>query len=197
MTWWLATPALTDFGTAHPPPLPPTRAADRPVPATPSTTTTAPVPQADSTLPGEPIRLTIPTQQVQAAVVAVESVDGVLGVPDDVSQVGWWTGSALVGASTGTTVLDGHVDSAAAGPGALFRLRELRPGDPLRLETATRRIGYTVIGRRIISKAGPLPADLFSATGPPRLVLISCGGPFDRVTRSYRDNIVIFAVAIP
>jgi len=121
----------------------------------------------------------------------------VLDVPEDIHQVGWWTGSALAGSTAGTTVIDGHVDSAAAGPGALFRLQDLREGDPLRLDTATRQIRYAITGRRIINKTGPLPAELFAATGQPRLVLISCGGPFDRAARSYRDNIVIIAVPAP
>lgn len=207
IAWWLATPTLTGFGTAHrqPSTSPPTRAAGSPAPGTPSAATTPPAPavttppapQGDTTLPGEPIRLTIPSQGVQAAVVAVEAPAGVLVVPDNVGQVGWWTGSALAGAPAGATVLDGHVDSATAGPGALFRLQELHEGDPLRLDTATRRLSYTVTARRIINKVGPLPAELFSATGPPRLVLISCGGPFDRATRSYRDNVVIIAVPNP
>lgn len=196
MTWWLASPTISGFGTAHPPPRS-TVAAGPSASGTRSATTTAPAPQGDNTLPGEPIRLTIPTEGVQAAVVPVESHAGVLVVPDDIHQVGWWTGSALAGATAGTTVLDGHVDSAAAGPGALFRLQELHQGDPVQVDTATRRIRYTVTGRQIISKTGPLPAQLFSATGLARLVLISCGGPFDRVTRSYRDNIVIIAVPAP
>lgn len=198
--WWLATPTLTDFGTGHPQPPTVSLGAGPSDPAAapgraPSTAG-APVPQGDRSLPGEPVRLTIPGQLVQAAVIPIESRNGVLEVPDDVGQVGWWTGSALVGATAGTTVLDGHVDSAAAGPGALFRLRELRQGDRLQLETAARQVGYAVTGRRIISKTGPLPADLFTVTGPARLVLISCGGPFDRVTRSYRDNIVIIAAPV-
>jgi hypothetical protein len=195
VTWWLASPTLTGFGTAHPqPPSPLTRAADPSASGTPSATTTAPAPQGEATLPGEPIRLTIPSQRVQAAVVPVQAPAGVLVVPDNIQQVGWWTGSALAGATAGTTVLDGHVDSATAGPGALFRLQELHEGDPLRLDTATRQLRYTITGRLIISKTGPLPAELFSSAGLPRLVLISCGGPFDRATRSYRDNIVVIAV---
>jgi hypothetical protein len=195
--WWLATPALTGFGTADPQPpapSPPARAAHPTVSATASATASVPTPLGDTTLPGEPVRLTIPTQGVQAAVVPVEAPGGVLDVPDNIHQAGWWTGSALAGATAGTTVLDGHVDSVTAGPGALFGLQELREGDPLQLDTATRQIRYAVTGRRIINKSGPLPAEFFSAAGGPRLVLISCGGPFDRATGSYRDNIVIIAV---
>jgi hypothetical protein len=148
----------------------------------------------EDTLPGEPVRLTIPTQQVTADVVPVDAPGGVLDVPEDVHRVGWWSGSALAGAAEGTTVLDGHVDSAVAGEGALFRLGDLRAGDPLLLDTAARRLRYTVAARQVIHKTGALPAELFAGAGPHRLVVISCGGPFDRATRSYRDNIVVVAL---
>jgi len=35
---------------------------------------------------------------------------------------------------------------------------------------------------------------LFARTGQPRLTLITCGGAFNRTTRSYDNNIVVTAV---
>jgi hypothetical protein len=91
-------------------------------------------------------------------------------------------------------VLDGHVDSATAGPGALLRLVDLQPGDNVTLVTDDhQQLTYAVAARRVYAKAGNLPADLFARTGPPRLVLITCGGPFDSATGSYQDNVVVFA----
>jgi hypothetical protein len=128
-------------------------------------------------------------------VLPVVNDHGTLGVPDDPAQVGWWSASALAGAATGTVVLDGHVDSATSGPGALFRLASLQANDPITLTTRTGQLRrYTVTGRRVYLKAGGLPADIFARDGPARLVLISCGGPFDRTAGSYLDNIVVFAV---
>jgi hypothetical protein len=40
------------------------------------------------------------------------------------------------------------------------------------------------------AKPASIPADAFSRTGPPRLVLITCGGPFDPRTGNNEDNIV-------
>jgi sortase (surface protein transpeptidase) len=91
-------------------------------------------------------------------------------------------------------VIDGHIDSAATGPGAFFQLADLRIGDLLIVTTTTGdRRTYPVTGRRTYHKADGLPPDLFATTGPPRLVLITCGGSFDRSTGSYSDNIVVFA----
>ena len=145
-------------------------------------------------LPAAPALLAIPTLQVRAAVVPVGVTGGILGVPADPAQVGWWSASALVGSATGSLVIDGHVDSAATGPGALFHLTDLTAGDRLVVTTTSGALrSYVVTGRRVYPKTGALPADLFALGGPARLVLITCGGPFDRAAGSYLDNIVVFA----
>jgi Sortase domain len=144
--------------------------------------------------PAPPALLEIPALGVRATFEPVVSTDGVLGVPADPARVGWWSASALTGATSGTMVIDGHVDSAATGPGALFRLTALRAGDRLVITaTSGEHRGYAVTGRRAYPKDGGLPADLFATQGPPRLVLITCGGPFDHAARSYLDNIAVFA----
>jgi hypothetical protein len=42
-----------------------------------------------------------------------------------------------------------------------------------------------------------LPGEVFDRTGAARLVLITCGGRFDRRSRSYADNVVAYAVPVP
>lgn len=141
---------------------------------------------------GPPVQLELPALGVRAHVQHVVTTDGVLGVPDNPADVGWWTGSAPAGSSTGSTVIDGHVDAAATGPGALFHLTDLAAGDRILVTTTTGLVvRYRVTGRRVFVKHQGLPADLFVTTGAARLVLITCGGPFDSATRSYQDNIVI------
>jgi hypothetical protein len=145
-------------------------------------------------VPEPPTGLAIPALRVQATVVPVDSSGEILGVPADPAQVGWWTGSALPGAASGSVVIDGHIDSAATGPGAFFQLADLHIDDLLIVTTTTGdRRNYAVTGRRTYHKANGLPPDPFATTGPPRLVLITCGGSFDRSTSSYSDNIVVFA----
>jgi hypothetical protein len=145
-------------------------------------------------VPEPPTALAIPALRVQATVVPVDSLGEILGVPADPAQVGWWTGSALPGAASGSVVIDGHVDSATTGPGAFFQLADLHISDLLIITTTTGdRRNYAVTARRTYLKANGLPPDLFATTGPPRLVLITCGGSFDRSTGSYSHNIVVFA----
>ncbi|WP_188940341.1 class F sortase [Nakamurella endophytica] len=169
----------------------------------PTARTTAPSPAA-STAPSParagpayafPRTLLLPSVGVQAPVDPVSVADGALQVPDDPARVGWWIGGALPGAATGTTVIDGHIDSAQSGLGALWHLDRLAAGDPVRVVDGDGRTrDYRVVGRRVYVKDEGLPADLFARDGAHRLVLISCGGPFDEARKSYQDNVVVFAV---
>jgi Sortase domain len=141
-----------------------------------------------------PLWLRLPSLDVSAPVVPV-TVDpsGALQVPDNPNVLGWWQGGALPGSGAGTVVIDGHVDSAQAGVGALFRLHSLRTGDRVQLGTAHGSREYVIRALRSFPKTA-LPAEVFATNGQPRLVLITCGGPFNQRTRQYADNIVAFAV---
>jgi hypothetical protein len=116
--------------------------------------------------------------------------DGELEIPESVRTVGWWVGGAPAGATRGSTVLAGHIDSASQGIGAFAALRDVAVGSPVVLTDvfgATH--AYRVTARRTYPKYA-LPRGVFS--GAP-LVLITCGGPFDASAGRYRDNIVVYA----
>jgi len=143
-----------------------------------------------------PVRLRLGRLHIDAPVLPVSvSVDGLLDVPDNPRQLGWWSGSGRPGMPSGSVVIDGHVDSAALGFGALFRLREARPGDDVVLMSATGdSTRYTVVARRSYAKTSLPVAEVFAADVGPRLVLLTCGGLFDQGTRHYADNVVVYAV---
>jgi LPXTG-site transpeptidase (sortase) family protein len=131
---------------------------------------------------------------MDAKVVPVDvSRSGALDVPNDPRTLGWWTGSQPLTSSHGSTVIVGHVDSAARGRGALFDLEKASPGDLVKVSGARRTFSYRVIARRVYVKAD-LPESVFAADGPPYLVLITCGGPFDQRSHHYRDNVVVYAL---
>jgi hypothetical protein len=144
-----------------------------------------------------PVELALPARDVRAPVVAVTTgATGALLVPEPPSTVGWWSPSALAGSAVGSTVVAGHVDSRDAGLGALAVLRHVGAGEEIVLRGADGRdIAYRVTARRQYVKA-ELPPEVFDAGGPARLVLITCGGAFDRSTRHYEDNVVVFAEPI-
>lgn len=147
--------------------------------------------------PGRPALLSIPRIHATARVEPVLASHAILDVPDDISRIGWWSASTLVGASSGSTVFDGHVDSVRDGLGVLADLARLRSGDIISVTTDRGdRIDYRVYSLAVYVKAGGLPAKLFASTGPARLVLISCGGPFNHQTHQYADNVVVFAAPV-
>ncbi len=91
-------------------------------------------------------------------------------------------------------VVDGHVDTARDGPGAFFRLGSMGVGDPVELtapDGSTHRYEVTATARYPKDR---LPTEeVFAQDGAERLVLITCGGDFDRASRHYADNVVVFA----
>lgn len=120
---------------------------------------------------------------------------GSLQIPGNPHTLGWWQDGAAPGSSGGTVVVAGHVDTAAAGAGALFNLGSARPGQTLTLTTAIGSVTYRVVARRSYPKA-VLPKSLFSRTGQSRLALVTCGGSFDWATHHYADNVVVYALPV-
>ena len=141
-----------------------------------------------------PVRLAIPALGVDAPLDPVGvRADGQLDLPGDVDRVGWYRFGPAPGAA-GSAVLAGHVDDAEQGLGVLAPLREAAPGDEVQVTDAAGSVTrWRVVGRELIEKRA-LPVDtLFTRTGPARLVLVTCGGPFLPDAGSYRDNVVVVA----
>jgi sortase (surface protein transpeptidase) len=171
---------------AEPAPPPPAAAA-------PTVTTRDAAPTVVPQRPA-PVRLAVPALGVDAPVepVGVRD-DGQMALPDDVDRLGWYRFGPVPGAE-GSAVLAGHVDDADQGLGALAPLRDAEPGAEVVVTdaagTATR---WRVVSREVLEKQA-LPVDrLFARTGEPRLVLVTCGGPFLPGVGGYRDNVVVVA----
>ena len=144
-----------------------------------------------------PTRLKIHAIAIDAPVVPVGvATGGTLNIPADPSVIGWWAGGGSPGQPTGTTVLVGHVDNVATGPGALFHLRDMRPGETITLQTGGRTYQYVVRAMRAYAKAGLPAAAIFSQQLAARLAIVTCGGPFNPATHHYLDNIIVYAVPV-
>jgi sortase (surface protein transpeptidase) len=90
-------------------------------------------------------------------------------------------------------VIAGHVDWAGA-PGIFARLDEVAVGDPVvvgRTDGTTQRFTVTRVVR--YAKTAFPTAEVYGATPDAQLRLITCGGAFDPVSGSYRDNVVVYA----
>jgi sortase (surface protein transpeptidase) len=142
------------------------------------------------------VRLEIPAIGVSSPLVRLGfNPDGTMQVPGDFQVAGWFTGGPQPG-QLGPAVIAGHVDSRT-GPAVFYRLRDLRPGDQIRVVRADR----LVVRFRVESLASypkrSLPDEaVYGATTAPALRLITCAGTFDRARHSYRDNLVVSAVRI-
>jgi hypothetical protein len=145
-----------------------------------------------------PVRLTVPAAGIDASVTPVGvDANGTMVVPKEVSEVGWYRFGPAPGAAAGAAVIAGHVDARTQGVGALFALRTVGVGDRVTVAVAGgRTLTYRVVGKQTITKQR-LPVErLFARDGAPRLVLITCGGPFLADLGSYRDNLVVVAVPV-
>ncbi len=142
-----------------------------------------------------PVWLEIPAITVGADVdpLGLRS-NGELDVPTRFERVGWWSGGVPPG-ERGPAVLVGHVDSRR-GPAVFFRLRDLRPGDEVRVRGADgRTVLYSVERSGKYAKNDFPSAEVYGATERPTLRLVTCTGRFDRSTRSYDENLVVYATA--
>jgi hypothetical protein len=142
-----------------------------------------------------PTSVRIPSLGIRARVapVAIDLRHGTLGIPADIGVAGWWRDGATPGSASGAILIAGHVDSARAGAGAFFALRKARVGDRVRLLTAGRGMyTYRVVSVRTYPKRA-LPVGIYSSRGAGRLILVTCGGPFDAATGHYADNVVVTA----
>jgi hypothetical protein len=147
------------------------------------------------TAPVVPAELWIGDLSLWAPIVPVGfEPDGQLEIPDE-TEVGWYRfGSSPT--RPGSTVFAAHVSwNDTVGP--FFRLAELEPGARIKVELSdgTAR-HYQVVERAQYGKS-ELPAErIWTRSGDEKLVLITCGGEFNRQVRRYSDNIVIYASPI-
>ena len=142
----------------------------------------------------KPVRLRIPTLEVDAAVngVGIEPVSYQLDVPPDEKLVSWYQYGPSPGGN-GSALLAGHVDYDGRA-GVFYRLRWLELGEKFEIgyEDGSSRT-FEVVGQQQFEKRQLPTSQLFSEDGNPTVVLITCGGEFDEGRRSYSDNLVVYA----
>ncbi len=120
--------------------------------------------------------------------------NGQLEIPDE-TEIGWYKYGATAG-RPGATVLAAHVNWRGS-QGPFSRLGIVEPGDQIEvaLDDGTVR-NYEVVERTMYGKLA-LPRDrIWRNTGPEELVLITCGGEFNPEIRSFKSNIVVYAVPV-
>jgi sortase (surface protein transpeptidase) len=144
-----------------------------------------------------PTLITIPAIGVRSPVLTLgQRRSGAMEVPQPgphYDDAGWYRYSPTPGAR-GPAIVVGHVDSAASGPSVFARLGSLRPRDLVRVSRSDGSVAvFAVDSVRRYAKA-TFPTQLvYANTDQAALRLITCGGPFERASGHYRDNIVVLA----
>jgi sortase (surface protein transpeptidase) len=119
--------------------------------------------------------------------------DGALVPPKEYGRAGWYSGGTAPG-DVGPAVIAGHVDSKS-GPAVFYRLRELTVGDRIEVVRGGAVVRFTVVRVAWYPKTTFPTGEVYGPTPDRQLRLITCGGVFDHRLRSYRDNLVVYAVA--
>ncbi|MPY47350.1 class F sortase [Streptomyces acidicola] len=161
-------------------------------PATPRATASA----ADPALPRSvPERISIPQIGVNAPFTGLSiGASGQLNPPpaDDTNLVGWFRDGASPG-ERGSSIVVGHVDTKT-GPAVFARLEELRSGSTVRITRADGIVAsFKVDSVKSFSKADFPNKRVYADASSPELRLITCGGAYNKSTREYEENVVVFA----
>jgi Sortase domain len=145
-----------------------------------------------------PRRLRIPALGINASIdpVGIDVEQGMLGMPTNIRHVGWWRDGMAPGARSGSILIAGHLNFATGKKGAFYPLPRARGDERVEVTTTNGTVhAYRVVSIRSYPK-NALPPTLFDRRGPRRLVLVTCGGRFDKKSAHYLDNIVVTAVPI-
>jgi LPXTG-site transpeptidase (sortase) family protein len=143
---------------------------------------------------GPPTRLRVTAIGIDTALEYLHlGNDGTLTPPADFAQAGWYADGTAPG-DPGPAVIAGHVDSKR-GPAIFYRLRELQTGDRIEVVRGGETVRFTVVSTAWYPKT-TFPTDkVYGPTPDRQLRLITCGGVFNHHLRSYKDNLVVYAVA--
>lgn len=156
---------------------------------------------ATSAVVAAPTAVTIPAIGARSTLIPLKlDAKGALTAPDvhQPLQAGWYAAGVVPG-EAGPGVLAGHVDGEIGGrkgqPGIFYRLHELKAGDEVLVDrTDDSTVTFRVTRVERYAKAAFPTAAVYGDTAGPELRLITCGGAFQRAERSYRDNVVVYAV---
>ncbi|HWU07999.1 MAG TPA: class F sortase, partial [Streptomyces sp.] len=158
----------------------------------------APLPPAHDPLDGAtPQRVEIPSLGIEATVVRRGLDEGgaieppPFGTP---GAVGWYAEGTEPGAE-GAALLVGHVDTETK-PAVFYALSTARPGEKVRVSRSDGGTAeFTIDDVQVLTRER---FDAQKAYGPredgrAELRLITCGGTYDRTSRSYTANVVVSA----
>lgn len=129
--------------------------------------------------------------------VALEEVgvsdEGVLGVPSEWENGGWYKESALAG-QEGNIILDGHYDTNLGAPGAFWELKNLKVNDTVTLtDEMGRDYTYRITNSSYVDIQDSNRLDILNQSQGSTLTLVTCGGIWLPNSGTYSKRLIIKA----
>jgi hypothetical protein len=150
-------------------------------------------PAASQVVSQQPRSIRLPSGTTMVVKRAETDGKGVLRLPNNINRAGWWDGASRLGDPYGSVVIAAHVDSYTQGKGPFAEVLSLHAGNIIKVRSTGLQETYRVTSARLVPKPSLNSRSYaYSGHGPSRLVLITCGGPWDAVN-SYHDNMVVVA----
>jgi LPXTG-site transpeptidase (sortase) family protein len=163
-----------------------------------STPTPGPSPTPSSQFPPgskAPItRLVIEKAKIDAPIVEKGvNEEGVMQAPDNAYDVAWYDFSAHPGSGS-NAVFAAHVDYIRVGPAVFWNLKDLEPGDLVRVQLADgTEYTYAVNFKQQFDAATAPVNDIVGPTPKETVTLITCGGTFNSASHQYDKRLVVRA----
>jgi hypothetical protein len=142
---------------------------------------------------GAPTRVRVAAIGLDSSLETLHVANGVLQAPTRFDRAGWYADGTSPG-DVGPAVIAGHVDSKG-GPAIFYRLRELTTGDRIEVLRGGKVLRFVVTRTAWYPKKDFPTNEVYGPAPDRQLRLITCGGVFDHKLRSYKDNLVVYAVA--
>ena len=152
-----------------------------------------PLPTGNALPRSEPTRLRIPSIGVDAPFVRLGVMPNrEVETPSSTTEVGWYAYGPTPG-ELGPAVVIGHVDSRL-GPGVFYSLGQLKPGDTIEAVRQDGSVATFRVDRLEHHEQGSFPTEEVYGDLPyAGLRLITCSGTYDRESRRYDFNLIVFA----
>ncbi len=138
-------------------------------------------------------RLRIPRIGVDAPIESVGLTgDGLMGVPKDAAAVAWYAPGSRWG-GPGNAAITGHLDDTHGQPAVFWRLKELRPGDEIRVQDADGTSHVYEVNESRPFPVGEFPRmQVFGPTDAAHLNIYTCHGRFVRPS-GYTERWIVFS----
>ena len=147
-----------------------------------------------NTLSSNPLHITIPRINVDARIEDVGlTSDGAVGAPKNPIDTAWYDLSPRPG-EVGNSIIDGHYGWKNNLPVAFDHLSSLKKGDMIYVKNDIGSTTVFIVTKLVLYGENSTDPRIFISTdGRAHLNLITCGGIWNKVTKSYSDRLVVFA----